>query len=159
MLLCDFVYVAAEGERYTATCRACGRVVRTKTTKAVASCRSAARSARPTAHELMQAAGVAMSRAPIRCGPGTELKRLLKNWLGIEPTAGCECNSMAARMDALGVEWCESDAGMAEIVNAMREEHAKRKAAGQTILPWTDLGARQLVLLACRRARNAVDTP
>lgn len=91
-----------------------------------------------------------VSRRPL---PGTELKRLLQDWLGIEPTHGCSCNSMAARMDALGPEWCESDDGMAEILGVMREEHAKRRAAGQTILPWSDFGATQLVRLACRRAR------
>jgi hypothetical protein len=42
---------------------------------------------------------------------------------------------------------------MAAILDVMRAEHAKRWAAGTTILPWTDLGARQLVLLACRRSR------
>jgi hypothetical protein len=79
---------------------------------------------------------------------------LLKDWLGIEATPTCSCNRMSARMDALGPDWCESDAGMAEILHVMREEHAKRRAAGQTILPWTDFGATQLVRLACRRGRT-----
>lgn len=82
-------------------------------------------------------------------GPGTELKALLKDWLGIESTPTCSCNAMARKMDTLGPEWCKSDEGMAEILGVMRTEHGKRK----TILPWTDAGARQLVLLACRRAR------
>ena len=86
-----------------------------------------------------------------RCG--TELKALLRDWLGIESTPTCSCNAMARRMDTLGPEWCESDEGMAAILDVMRAEHAKRRAAGTTILPWTDLGARQLVLLACRRSR------
>jgi hypothetical protein len=42
---------------------------------------------------------------------------------------------------------------MAEILGVMRAEHAKRWSDGKTILPWTDTGARQLVLLACRRSR------
>jgi hypothetical protein len=86
-------------------------------------------------------------------GPGTELKALLKDWLGIEASPTCSCNTMARKMNALGPEWSESDEGMAEILGVMRAEHGKRWKAGQTILPWTDLGARQLVLLACRRAR------
>lgn len=85
-------------------------------------------------------------------GPGTELKAILRDWLGITPTEGCACNSMAARMDALGPDWCDGE-GIAEILGVMREEHAKRWAAGQTKLPWTDFGATQLVRLACRRAR------
>jgi hypothetical protein len=80
-------------------------------------------------------------------GPGTELKALLKDWLGIESTPTCSCNAMARKMDALP-EWCKSDEGMAEILGVMRTEHAKRS----TILPWSDIAARQLVLLACRRA-------
>lgn len=45
-----------------------------------------------------------------------------------------------------------SDDGLAEILGVMRDEHAKRWADGSTILPWSDIAARQLVLLACRRA-------
>jgi hypothetical protein len=85
-------------------------------------------------------------------GPGTELKALLKDWLGIESTPTCSCNAMARKMDSLGPEWCKSDEGMAEILGVMRDEHAKRWADGRTILPWSDIAARQLVLLACRRA-------
>ena len=92
---------------------------------------------------------------PAKCG--TELHALLRDWLGIEPTADCPCRSMAARMDRLGPDWCESDEGMAEILGVMRTEHGRRWADGRTILPWTDMGARQLVLLACRRARAKVD--
>lgn len=83
---------------------------------------------------------------------GTELKALLKDWLGIEATPTCSCNAMARRMDERGPEWCEGE-GMASILEVMRDEHAKRWSDGRTILPWTDAGARQLVLLACRRAR------
>jgi hypothetical protein len=86
-------------------------------------------------------------------GPGTELKALLKDWLGIESSPTCSCNTMASRMNALGPDWCESEAGLAEILCTMRDEHAKRRADGRTRLPWTDFGATQLVRLACRRAR------
>lgn len=88
--------------------------------------------------------------APVLCG--RELKAILKDWLGIEATPACSCNAMARRMDEAGPDWCEGD-GMASILEVMRDEHAKRRADGRTILPWTDAGARQLVLLACRRAR------
>lgn len=90
---------------------------------------------------------------PSPCLCGSELHALLRDWLGIEPTPDCPCRSMAAKMDRLGPEWCESDEGMAEILGVMRAEHAKRREQGTTILPWTDYGARQLVLLACRRAK------
>lgn len=89
----------------------------------------------------------------VAAGPGTELHALLRDWIGIEPTAECPCRSMAAKMDRLGPDWCEGD-GMAEILGVMRDEHGKRWKARQTILPWADTGARQLVLLACKRARN-----
>lgn len=86
-------------------------------------------------------------------GPGTELKALLRDWLGIVATPTCWCNAMARKMDERGVEWTLSAEGMAEVLSVMRAEHAKRKAAGATALPWTDIGAGQLVRLACRRAR------
>jgi hypothetical protein len=86
-------------------------------------------------------------------GPGTELKALLKDWLGIESSPTCSCNKMAAKMNAAGPDWCETDAGLTEILGVMRAEHAKRRDAGETRLPWTDFGATQLVKLACRRAR------
>lgn len=89
----------------------------------------------------------------LQCAPGAELHFILRDWLGIEPTPTCPCRSMAAKMDRLGPDWCESDEGMGEILGVMRTEHEKRRAEGTTILPWTDFGARQLVLLACRRAR------
>jgi len=79
---------------------------------------------------------------------GSELKALLKDWLGIEYAPTCSCNAMARKMNTLGPEWCRSDEGMAEILGVMRTEHGKRN----TILPWSDIAARQLVLLACRRA-------
>lgn len=85
--------------------------------------------------------------------PGDELAAILRDWLGIEAEAGCGCKSMAAQMNALGPDWCESEAGLAEILATMRDEHAKRWADGRTRLPWTDFGATQLVRLACRRAR------
>jgi hypothetical protein len=151
MILCDFTYTPADEERYTATCTICGRVVRTRTTKAVAACRSNSRKYSP--EQVMQAAGAPIARPAILDGPGTELKALLKDWLGIEADSGCQCNSMAARMDALGAEWCETDAGLAEILGVMQAEHGKRWADGRTRLPWTDFGAKQLVRLACRRAR------
>lgn len=104
------------------------------------------------ASEMLAALGIDTSTPP-PCLCGTELKALLKDWLGIEATPGCSCNAMARKMDTLGAEWCESDEGMAEILGVMRAEHAKRWADGRTILPWTDAGARQLVRLACRRSR------
>jgi hypothetical protein len=82
---------------------------------------------------------------------GSELKALLKEWLGIEATPACFCDAMARQMDERGPDWCKGD-GMASILGVMHDEHAKRWADGRTILPWSDIAARQLVLLACRRA-------
>lgn len=87
-------------------------------------------------------------------GPGAELKRILKDWFGIEATLGCSCNAMAKKMNRLGPDWCEGP-GMPEIVAAMRGEFTKRRQAGTTILPWSEFGARVLIRLACRRARAA----
>jgi hypothetical protein len=84
-------------------------------------------------------------------GPGTELKAILKSWLGIEANLGCSCNAMAARMNS-DPAWCTTPDGLATIVGAMRAEHQRRRRDGKTILPWSDFGAAQLVRLAVRRA-------
>jgi hypothetical protein len=99
---------------------------------------------------LVELGHTGVLEAPVLCG--TELKALFKDWLGIESTPTCSCNAMAAKMDSLGPEWCKSDEGMSEILGVMQTEHAKRWADGSTILPWSDIAARQLLLLACRRA-------
>lgn len=96
---------------------------------------------------------ITVAAAHHESGPGTELKAILKDWLGIESSPACSCNRMAQKMNKKGVEWCLSDVGMAEILGVMRAEHAKRWADGRTRLPWTDFGAKRLVRLACRRAR------
>lgn len=82
-------------------------------------------------------------------GPGSELKSLLKDWLGIESSPTCSCNAMANKMNKLGADWSESADGLAEILAVMKREHIKRKS----ILPWSDTAAAMLVRLACRRAR------
>ena len=87
-------------------------------------------------------------------GPGTHLTAILARWLRITSRPGCPCRRMAARMDALGPEWSESDAGMAEILGVMRTEHAKRWRMGKIRIPFVEAGARKLVRLACRRARS-----
>ena len=105
-------------------------------------------SLRSAAMALAVTLGEVEIQKPLPSGPGTELKAILKDWLGIEATPNCSCNAMAQKMDERGPEWARSDEGMAEILGVMRTEHAKRN----TILPWSDIAARQLVLLACRRA-------
>ena len=128
-------------------CSRCGRKVSAAHVKAECSSGSGTPSSLPIASNL--------SRAFIQhvaAGPGAELKSLLRDWLGMEASPTCSCSSMASRMDSLGPDWCEGE-GMAEILDVMRAEHGKRWADGRTILPWTDAGARQLVLLACRRSR------
>lgn len=86
-------------------------------------------------------------------GPGTELKVILRDWFGITASASCSCNAMARQMNVLGPDWCDGD-GMPHILSAMRGEHAKRRKAGKTRIPWSDTGAAMLVRLACRRARR-----
>lgn len=82
---------------------------------------------------------------PVRAGgPGSELKKLL-GWLGIKPTANCQCNARARDMDLRGPDWCESNQG--EILAWLREE------AGRRGLPFVEIAAKSLVRLAIRRAR------
>jgi hypothetical protein len=61
---------------------------------------------------------------------------------------------MAATMDERGPDWCEGE-GMVEIVAAMKSEHSRRRRAGSLRMPFVEAGARVLVRLACRRARDS----
>jgi hypothetical protein len=83
------------------------------------------------------------------CGPGTELKKLLKTWLRIEASPTCSCNARARRMDveeARSPGWCEAHIG--EIVGWLREEATKRK------LPFLDAAGKVLVRRAIRAAKQ-----
>jgi hypothetical protein len=81
----------------------------------------------------------------VRPLPGTELKALLKT-IGIVASPTCKCNKMARQMDSWGPD--ESLAHMEEIVAVMGEAARARK------LPFLRAGARQLVRLACWKARR-----
>jgi hypothetical protein len=83
-------------------------------------------------------------------GPGTELKRLLAR-IGIRAGVSCACNSRAAQMDAWGCDECERR--LEQVVGWLEQEHRKRLAAGETILPWSRLAAVVVIRLAIRRAR------
>lgn len=73
---------------------------------------------------------------PKNCGPGTELKSMLK-MVGIEATPDCSCTARAHMMDDEGVDWCRSN--IDTIVEWLREEAAKRG------LPFVDLPTRLMV--------------
>lgn len=84
------------------------------------------------------------------CSAGTHLSRLLLKF-GITYSPGCKCQSMAAKMDRLGCDWCESEAGMAEIIATMRQEAENRG------LPFLEAAARLLVRRAVKNARKTLD--
>jgi hypothetical protein len=70
---------------------------------------------------------------------------------GIDAAAGCKCRSMAAKMDVMGPAWCESEQGMADILEAMRTEAGKRG------LPFLDAVGKMLVRQAVRSARRETE--
>lgn len=82
-----------------------------------------------------------------RGGPGTELKLLLQRFLGVSATANCPCAAHAIQMDSWGPDECELRVD--EIVGWLRVEAERRR------LPFVAAAAKQLVLLAVRRARKA----
>lgn len=79
-------------------------------------------------------------------GPGTELKKLLKSWLGITASPNCACNARAKQMDQWGPEECENR--LPEIVGWLEEQ---AKARG---LPFVRFAGEQAVKLAIRRAKS-----
>lgn len=91
--------------------------------------------------------GPPASSTLVRSGPGTELKAMLKKWLGVAATPNCPCNAHAAQMDAWGPDECERR--LDEIVGWLS---AQATARG---LPFSRMVAGQMVRLAIRRARKA----
>jgi hypothetical protein len=83
---------------------------------------------------------------PAPSGPGTELKALLKDWLGIQASPNCSCNARARQMDEWGPDLCEQN--LPTIVDWLGEQAAARK------LPFVRFAAEQAVKLAIRRARK-----
>ncbi len=143
MSLCQFTIALEPDGRYRATCEACGRVVLAKTTTITAACRTSADYRETHARVAAAASGGAG-------GPGTELHAML-SWLGFTPTADCGCRHKIRLMDMWGADECERR--MDEILGWLRDAHERARADGRTRLPWVEAAARQLVLLACRRAR------
>jgi hypothetical protein len=80
-------------------------------------------------------------------GPGTELKGLLKTWLGITAAPNCSCNAHARQMDEWGPDVCEQR--IDEIVGWLEQQARARK------LPFVRFAAEQAVKLAIRRARKS----
>jgi len=84
-------------------------------------------------------------------GPGTELKKILKNWLGITASPNCACNARARQMDEWGADECEKR--VPEIVGWLREQAQARN------MPFMNIAGEQAIKLAIRRARKAAKKP
>ena len=78
-------------------------------------------------------------------GPGTELTRLLAK-VGIKYTENCPCKDRSRIMDAWGTRKCRDS--IPQIVVWMREEAQKRG------LPFLDIAAKGMILMAIRRAEK-----
>lgn len=117
-------------------CRECGRLVRSRAdVRPLAVCGAA------------NPSGVSAKHRPSNSsGPGTELKAILRDWLGIQASPNCSCNARARAMDEKGSDWCEANVG--EIVGWLREEATKRG------LPFVDMAGRLLIKRAIRNARR-----
>ena len=136
MSLCNFDYIDG-----VATCRLCGRVVRTRFPHIRAACRAAPDYA---------ATNQAIAAATAGHGPGTELKKLLARW-GINAAGDCPCNRHAQQMNLWGCDECERR--IEEIVGWLRDEAHRRG------LPWIDAAGRLLVRRAISNARRAAPPP
>jgi hypothetical protein len=81
-------------------------------------------------------------------GPGSELKKLLSK-IGIEANTGCKCSDRARHIDYMeSIEPGWTERNIENIIDWMQEEAKKRK------LPFVRAGAKVLVKLAIRRAKN-----
>lgn len=79
-------------------------------------------------------------------GPGTELKKLLRRWLGITATPNCSCNARALEMDAWGPDGCETH--MQTILDWLREQATARG------IPFISFAVERVVRLAIGRVRR-----
>ncbi len=100
----------------------------------------------PPTHQRPATPFVPQEVPPPSAGPGTELKALLKDWLGIQASPNCSCNARARQMDEWGPDLCEQN--LPTIVDWLGEQAAARK------LPFVRFAAEQAVKLAIRRARK-----
>lgn len=78
-------------------------------------------------------------------GPGTELKKILRRWLGIVATPDCLCNAYALEMDNWGPDGCERH--MDTILGWLRGQASERG------MPFIDGFAARLVRWAIERVR------
>ena len=88
----------------------------------------------------------ALPADPPAAGPGTELKAILKDWLGIQASPNCSCNARARQMDEWGPDICEQN--LPTIVGWLEEQAQARN------LPFVRFAGEQAVKLAIRRARK-----
>lgn len=81
-------------------------------------------------------------------GAGSELKAILAFWFRIKSHSGCNCDELAAEMDANGPEWCR--ANIETIVDNMKWNARALK------ITFNRPAARLLVNLAIRRAERKI---
>lgn len=78
-------------------------------------------------------------------GAGTILSKYLARF-GIRARANCKCKRWAKKMNRRGPRWCARNVD--RIVGWMREEAERRG------LPFNEFAAKQLVLMAIRKAKK-----
>ena len=83
-------------------------------------------------------------------GPGTELGKLLDRF-GFKPAAGCNCKKHIVEMNANGPQWCADN--IDTILGWLREE------AQRAGYPFTELGAKLLILRAISNSKRLTPAP
>lgn len=78
-------------------------------------------------------------------GPGTELKKMLRRWLGITATPNCSCNAHALEMDAWGPDGCEQR--MDTILGWLKEQAQERG------IPFIAVVVKRVVSVSISRVR------
>jgi hypothetical protein len=82
-------------------------------------------------------------------GPGTELKKLMRRWLGVVATPNCPCNGHALEMDSWGPDGCEE---RMDTICGWLEEQAK--ARGYPYLRFAAEAAVRRAISRVRRRQN-----
>ena len=168
-LLCDFIKDGDNRFR----CKRCGRIVAPSvpTKQVVAACRVKVYDANDGQGILpFPPASPTLRPRPtpeqLEAGPGYQLHKLLKQFIGEDITPGCGCTSRMAKMDCRGPAWCREN--IDTIVDWLIEEADRRLKQGKEAdepaswrlrlgglnLPGRRLLLRRLVLVAVRRAER-----
>lgn len=84
-------------------------------------------------------------------GVGTEIKKFFSS-IGVNPSATCSCNALAAEFNQKGAQWCEDN--IETILDKLHEQYVAQKVWETKKIPWVRIGVKLMVKRAIRAAKK-----